>query len=96
MDITTGVLRTPDERFDDLPGYPFEPHYVQVQTKGIAPVRMHYVEAGPADGPVVLLVHGQPTWSYLYRKVIGVLADAGLRAVAPDNICFGNENTITE
>ena len=91
-----GVLRTPDERFAGLPGYPFEPHYVQVDTKGVAPVRMHYVDAGPVDGPVVVLVHGQPTWSYLYRKVIGVLADAGLRAIAPDNIGFGRSDKLTE
>jgi haloalkane dehalogenase len=81
-----GVLRTPDERFAELPGYPFPPRYVQVETKRIAPLRMHYVDAGPADGPVVLLTHGQPTWSYLYRKVIGLLAEAGLRVIAPDNI----------
>lgn len=91
-----GVLRTADERFTGLPGYPFEPRYVQVETKGIAPVRMHYVDAGPADGPVVLLVHGQPTWSYLYRKVIGVLIDAGLRAIAPDNIGYGRSDKLTE
>src|ERR1700736_4059955 len=91
-----GVLRTPDERFAGLPGYPFEPHYVQVETEGIAPLRMHYVDAGPADGSVVLLVHGQPTWSYLYRKVIGVLTGAGLRAIAPDNIGYGRSDKLTE
>jgi haloalkane dehalogenase len=91
-----GVLRTPDDRFADLPGYPFEPHYLQVETEGIAPVGMHYVDAGPADGPVVLLVHGQPTWSYLYRKVIGVLVDTGLRAIAPDNIGFGRSDKLTK
>jgi haloalkane dehalogenase len=91
-----GVLRTPDERFAGLPGYPFEPRYVQVQTEGIAPVRMHYVDAGPTSAPVVLLVHGQPTWSYLYRKVIGVLTGAGLRAIAPDNIGYGRSDKLTE
>jgi haloalkane dehalogenase len=91
-----GVLRTPDDRFADLPGYAFEPHYVHVETEGIAPVRMHYVDTGPADGPVVLLLHGQPTWSYLNRKVIGVLADEGLRAIAPDNIGFGRSDKLTE
>jgi haloalkane dehalogenase len=90
------VLRTADERFASLPGYPFEPHYVQVETEGIAPVRMHYVDAGPTDAPVVLLVHGQPTWSFLYRKVIGVLTDAGLRAIAPDHIAFGRSGKLTE
>lgn len=90
------VLRTPAERFSNLPGYSFEPHYVAVETDGIAPLRMHYVEVGPSDAPVVLLVHGQPTWSYLYRKVIGVLAEAGLRAIAPDHIGFGRSDKLTE
>ncbi|HEX6395048.1 MAG TPA: haloalkane dehalogenase [Acidimicrobiales bacterium] len=91
-----GVLRTPDVRFTGLPGYPFEPHYVQVETDGVAPVRMHYVDEGPRDGRVVLLLHGQPTWSYLYRKVIAPLVDAGLRAIAPDNIGFGRSDKLTE
>src|SRR6185312_1787361 len=91
-----GVLRTPDERFVGLPDYPFEPHYSQVETGGIASLRMHYVDVGPSDAPVVLLVHGQPTWSYLYRKVIGVLVDVGLRAVAPDHIGFGRSDNLTE
>ncbi|MDT5334989.1 MAG: haloalkane dehalogenase [Mycobacterium sp.] len=95
-----GVLRTPDERFANLPDYPFPPNYVQVEPggvgQGIDALRMHYVDVGPADGPVVLLMHGQPTWSYLYRKVIGVLAEAGLRVVAPDNIGYGRSDKLTE
>ena len=95
-----GVLRTPDEQFADLPDYPFAPNYVQVETQGIGQgidsLRMHYVDAGPADGPVVLLMHGQPTWSYLYRKVIRVLVDAGMRVVAPDNIGYGRSDKLTE
>lgn len=86
------VLRTPDERFADLPGYPFPPNYRDVETTGLPPLRMHYVDAGPADGPVVVLLHGQPTWSYLYRHVITGLADAGLRVIAPDNIGFGRSD----
>ena len=86
------MLRTPDERFDDLPGYPFEPSYVDVQTAGLPPLRMHYVDAGPRDAPVVLLLHGQPTWSYLYRSVIAGLAAAGLRVIAPDNVGFGRSD----
>ena len=62
------VLRTPDERFANLPGYPFKPNYIDVQAKGVPAVRMHYVDAGRSDAPTVLLLHGQPTWSYLYRK----------------------------
>jgi haloalkane dehalogenase len=90
------VTRTPDECFAGLPDYPYEPHYVHVATDGIDPVRMHFVDAGPADGPVVVLLHGQPTWSFLYRKVIRVLVDAGLRAIAQDNIGFGRSDKLTE
>lgn len=81
------VLRTPDERFADLPDFPYEPAYATVGA-----LRMAYVAAGPADGPVALLLHGEPSWSFLYRKVIPVLADAGIRAVAPDLIGFGRSD----
>ncbi len=88
----TEVVRTPDERFADLPGYPFEPHYAEVTADGVDPLRMHYVDEGPSDGPVALLLHGQPTWSYLYRTVIPVLVDRGIRVIAPDNIGFGRSD----
>ena len=86
------ALRTPDDRFTDLPGYPFEPHYVEV-TDGL---RVHYVDEGPRDGQVVLMLHGEPSWSYLYRKMIPVLTAAGLRAVAPDLVGFGRSDKPTE
>lgn len=89
------VLRTPDERFADLSGYPFPPSYLDVDTRGLPSLRMHYVDAGPADGPVVMLLHGQPTWSYLYRHVIPGLIAAGLRVIAPDNIGFGRSDKLT-
>lgn len=79
------ILRTPDERFRDLPGYPFEPHYVEV-----GDVRMHYVDEGA--GRPVLLLHGEPSWSYLYRKMIPLLTGAGFRAVAPDLVGFGRSD----
>ena len=79
------VLRTSDERFRGLPGYPFEPHYVDVLG-----LRMHYVDEGA--GPPVLLLHGEPSWSYLYRKMIAPIAAAGLRAIAPDLIGFGRSD----
>jgi haloalkane dehalogenase len=82
------LLRTPDERFADLPDFAFEPHYADVDG-----LRMHYVDEG--DGPVVLLLHGEPTWSYLYRKMVPVLVDAGLRAVAPDLVGFGRSDKPT-
>jgi haloalkane dehalogenase len=81
------VLRTPDDRFDGLPGWPFAPHYVEVHG-----LRMHYVDEGPSGAPVVLLLHGEPSWGYLYRKMIPILVDAGLRAVAPDLIGFGRSD----
>ena len=81
------VLRTPDEQFTNLPGYPFAPHYVQVDG-----LRMHYVDDGPADGQPVLLLHGEPSWSYLYRTMIPSIAAAGLRAIAPDLIGFGRSD----
>ncbi|MFV9636731.1 haloalkane dehalogenase [Mycobacterium neumannii] len=91
-----GVLRTPDDRFAALPDYPFAPGYVDVQARGMDPLRMHYVDAGPSDAPVVVLLHGQPTWSYLYRHVIGVLCGAGLRVIAPDNIGYGRSDKPTD
>ena len=90
------VMRTPDERFADLPRYPFTPNYVQVEAKGVPALRMHYVDTGPADVPAVVLVHGQPTWSFLYREVIHVLAGVGLRVIAPDHIGFGRSDKPTE
>jgi haloalkane dehalogenase len=84
------TLRTPDERFADLPGYPFAPHYVEVADGDGGSLRIHYVDEG--DGEVVLLMHGEPSWSYLYRKMIPVLVGAGLRAVAPDLVGFGRSD----
>jgi haloalkane dehalogenase len=80
-------LRTPDSRFENLPGYEFEPHYIDVDG-----LRMHYVDEGPKDGVVVLLLHGEPSWSYLYRHMIPPLRDAGFRVVAPDLIGFGKSD----
>lgn len=88
-------LRTPDSRFDNLEGYPFAPHYLDVEAPGTPPLRMHYVDEGPRDGAPVLLLHGEPTWSYLYRSMIGPLADAGRRVLAPDLIGFGRSDKPT-
>jgi haloalkane dehalogenase len=89
-------LRTPDERFENLPGYPFAPHYVSVPDEEGGTLRMHYVDEGPRDAPVVLLLHGEPTWSYLYRKMIPGIVLAGFRAVAPDLVGFGKSDKPTE
>jgi len=81
------ILRTPDDRFRQLPGYPFAPRYLDLGS-----LRMHYVDEGPRDGAPVLLLHGEPSWSYLYRKMIPVLTAAGHRAVAPDFVGFGRSD----
>jgi haloalkane dehalogenase len=86
------TLRTPDERFADLPDFPYEPRYVEVDDGDGGRLRVAYVEAGPADGETVLLMHGEPSWSFLYRKMIPVLADAGLRVIAPDLVGFGRSD----
>jgi haloalkane dehalogenase len=82
------ALRTPDERFTGLPDFGYEPHYAPVGDR----LRMAWVEAGPADGEPVLLLHGEPSWSFLYRTMVPVLADAGLRAIAPDLVGFGRSD----
>jgi haloalkane dehalogenase len=86
------VLRTPDDRFADLPGYPFPPHYVAVDDGEGGTLRVHVVDEGPSGGEVVVLMHGEPSWSYLYRTMIPVLVDAGLRCVAPDLVGFGRSD----
>ena len=82
------VLRTPDDRFQDLPDYPFEPRYLSVG----AGLRMNYVDEGPQDAAPVLMLHGEPSWSYLYRHMVPVFTGAGLRALAPDLIGFGRSD----
>jgi len=86
------ILRTPDERFIDLPGYSFEPNYVEVPDGEGGILRIHYVEEGPKDTGTVLLMHGEPSWSYLYRKLIPILVDAGHRVIAPDMVGFGRSD----
>ncbi len=81
------LLRTPDERFQNLAGYPFAPHYLSVDG-----IRMHYLDEGKPDAEIVLLLHGEPTWSYLYRKMIPLLTSAGYRVIAPDLIGFGRSD----
>ena len=89
---TPEFLRTPDERFDDLPGYSFTPHYAE-NLPGFEGLRMHYLDEGPRDaGQVFLCLHGQPTWSYLYRRMIPVLLGSGARVVAPDFFGFGRSD----
>jgi haloalkane dehalogenase len=86
------ALRTPPDRFDHLPDFPYEPRFVDVPDGEDGQIRMAYVETGPADGPLALLLHGEPSWSFLYRHVMRELADSGVRAVAPDLVGFGRSD----
>ena len=87
------VLRTPDERFADLPGYDFDPHYVEIPSGDGGILRVHYVDEGPpTPRSSCLLLHGEPSWCYLYRKMIPVSRRPGFRVVAPDLIGFGRSD----
>lgn len=88
------VVRTPEERFENLKDYPFDPHYVDVDAGDGTQLRMHYVDEG--QGEVILCLHGQPSWSYLYRKMIPILVGEGFRVVAPDLIGFGKSDKPTD
>ncbi len=84
-------VRTPDEQFENLPDWPYEPKYVEIDG-----LRQAYIDEGPEDGPVVLLLHGQPSWSYLYRDMIPVLVDAGYRVIAMDHLGMGRSDKPTD
>ena len=89
------AIRTPEERFADLPDYPFEPNYAEVRDGEGGTLRVHYLDEGPSDAAPVLLVHGEPSWSYLYRHMVPVLVDAGHRVVVPDLVGFGRSDKPT-
>ena len=86
------VLRTPDDRFADLADWPFAPHYLDIPNTDGPPLRLAYVDEGPRDAAPVLLMHGEPSWSYLYRNIIPRLVAKGHRAIAPDLIGFGRSD----
>ncbi|MBO0844076.1 MAG: haloalkane dehalogenase [Nocardioides sp.] len=86
------VYRTPDAAFDHLPDFGWAPAYAEVADPDGGTVRVAYIDAGPADGPVALLLHGEPSWSFLYRHVIRVLSEGGIRCVAPDMVGFGRSD----
>ena len=86
------VLRTADERFDELPDFPFEPHYQEIHDQDLGSLRIHYVDEGPRDAPVILCLHGEPSWGFLYRKLIPVFTAAGFRAIVPDLVGFGRSD----
>lgn len=86
------ILRTIDERFANLPGFPFAPHYLEIPDGEGGARRVHYLDEGPRDGQTVILMHGEPSWCFLYRKVIPVLVKAGYRCIAPDLVGFGRSD----
>lgn len=88
------VLRTPDACFAELPGYDYAPSYLTLA--GAVPLRMHYVDSGPRAAAPVLMLHGEPSWSYLYRKLIPIVTAAGHRVIAPDLIGFGRSDKPTQ
>jgi haloalkane dehalogenase len=91
------VLRTPDSAFAAIDDFPFAPNYVEIADPSDGtPLRVHYVDEGPRDAPVVLMMHGEPSWSYLYRHMIGPVVAAGFRVVAPDLIGFGKSDKPTK
>ena len=89
-------VRTPDERFRDLPGWPFAPRYAELPDGDGGRLRVHFVDEGPRDAPAVLLLHGEPSWAYLYRKMIPVFARAGHRVLAPDLIGHGKSDKFAD
>ena len=92
FDPEVPVLRTPDSRFEALTDFPFAPHYVEIEDPDLGALRVHYLDEGPADGHVVVLLHGQATWSYSYRKMIPILTAAGYRVIVPDLVGFGRSD----
>jgi haloalkane dehalogenase len=90
------IVRTPESRFENLPDYPFTPRYTELRgPEGVA-LRMHYLDEGDPSAPPILLAHGEPAWSFLYRKLVPRLVEAGLRVVVPDHIGFGRSDKIVE
>ncbi|CAN5600147.1 haloalkane dehalogenase [soil metagenome] len=90
------TVRTPDDRFVDLPDYAFEPHHADIADTEGATLRVHYIDEGPVDAAPVLLMHGEPSWCFLYRHMIPLLAEAGHRVIAPDLVGFGRSDKPTE
>ena len=86
------VLRTPDKYFNNIKGYPFKPIYTNIVSEDGTEIRIHHIDEGPKDGPILLAMHGQPVWSYLYSKMIPILNDAGIRVIAPDLVGYGKSD----
>ena len=86
------ILRTPDSQFSNLKDYPYKPIYTNIQTHDGSDLRIHHIDEGPKEGPILLAMHGQPVWSYLYTKMIPFLTAAGIRVIAPDLPGYGKSD----
>ena len=86
------VLRTPDKYFTNIKDYPFDPIYTNINADDGTEIRIHHIDEGPSDGPILLAMHGQPVWSYLYSKMIPILNDSGIRVIAPDLVGYGKSD----
>tara|TARA_B100001173_G_scaffold107286_1_gene92954 strand:- start:164 stop:1231 length:1068 start_codon:yes stop_codon:yes gene_type:complete len=86
------VLRTPDKYFEQIKDYPFSPIYTNISAQDGTEIRIHHIDEGPKEGPILLAMHGQPVWSYLYSKMIPILNDAGIRVIAPDLVGYGKSD----
>ena len=78
------ILRTPDERFEMITDFPYKPHYTDIKTNDGSDLRIHHIDEGPRDGPILLAMHGQPVWCYLYSKLIPYIKEPAIRVIAPD------------
>ena len=86
------ILRTPDKCFENIKGYTFDPVYTNITAKDGTKIRVHHIDEGPRDGPLLLAMHGQPVWSYLYSKMIPILNESGIRVIAPDLVGYGKSD----
>ena len=86
------VLRTPDKYFKDIKGYAFKPIYTNINSDDGTELRIHHIDEGPRNGPILLAMHGQPVWSYLYSRMIPILNQSGIRVIAPDLIGYGKSD----
>ncbi len=94
--LSAAALRTPDERFEGLPDFDYRPCYLELADPDFGPLRMHYVDAGPEDSLTVLMLHGEPSWSFAWRRQLAAISAAGFRAVAPDHIGFGRSDKLRQ
>jgi haloalkane dehalogenase len=86
------VLRTPEDRFNNIPDFPYAPNYIELEDSDLGTLRLAYIDEGPKDAAAVLCMHGEPSWSFLYRKMIPIFLEAGYRVIAPDLIGFGRSD----